>query len=141
MLRISNLKHSKYSIRNESNWQHRRNSHFSIDFKADFHFSCKCPAELRITIHRLSVFVQKFICGTGLSDISWAKDIYTTSNFASTISSSSNSCFPHISLILVSEYEANHHLLPFFWNNQTRIVGGVNHHLMHSSLARWGLES
>ena len=112
-------------------------------------FRCKCPTELPIPVYRLPDFVKKFIRCRGSSSVSWAKDIYTTSNFASTIAFSGNSSsllhlrminfmlyFPNKSLLLVSEYEANH-VLPLFWSARPY----SNHHLMHLSLVRRSLDN
>jgi hypothetical protein len=110
-------------------------------------FNCQSPTKLPITVDSLQVFVTKFIKCPKLTGIRWAKNIYTTTNFAKTIACSQNSSlsqylrvvnfvlrFPDDGILLLSEYEANH-LLPLFWN-----YGDSAYQLMHMSSLRKSLD-
>lgn len=114
-------------------------------------FDCSSPNNLPITVHLLSSFVETSLLSASSSDIKWATNIYITSNFSKTIVCSSNSSlsrylrtvnfllhFPDGSILLLSEYEANH-LLSLFWKlNHT----GSNsiYHLLHVNLLRQSLD-
>lgn len=113
-------------------------------------FDCRSPTELPITVHQLSSFVQKFVRSKGSDSIKWAKNIYTTANFAKTITCSANAslsrylrivnfvlCFPDESILLLSEYEANN-LLRLFWDPSCS--GRGRYHLLHASLMRRSLD-
>ena len=119
------------------------------DFKEVF--SCNNPRELPTTVHLLPSFVEEFVRSAGSASIDWAKNIFTTSNFAKTISCAPGNSlsrylrvvnflvrFPDESILLVSEYEANH-LLKLFQNSGIACSGGP-YHFLHASFLRRSLD-
>ncbi|KAL3804145.1 hypothetical protein HJC23_013664 [Cyclotella cryptica] len=114
-------------------------------------FTCNTPKKLPITVYSLASFVETSRLSSSSVGINWAKDIYTTSNFANTIVRSSESSlskylrtvnfllhFPDESILLLSEFEANQ-ILSLFWKLD-HSSNDATHHLLHTSFLRQSLD-
>ena len=104
---------------------------------------CQSPDELPVSTTLLPSFVVQSVAKKALAKVNWEEKIYLTANFLQTVACQDGDAldcylravnsilrFPNKSLLLLSEFEANH-MLKIFWNSNTG-----SHHLMHSCLLR-----